>query len=73
MGVYRGVPPYVGYILRTKCVRLERGRDCEYYDGHRRGNQSSQSPPPNIGDARELLTDDNVKRCTQDSFYYLIL
>ena len=35
------------------------GRDCEYYDGHRRGDQSNRSPPPNIGDARELPTDDN--------------
>ena len=43
----------------AKCVCLERGRDCEYYDGHRRGDQSDRSPPPNIGGARELLTDYN--------------
>ena len=35
------------------------GRDCEYYDGHRRGDQSDRPQPPNIGDARELLTDDS--------------
>jgi len=35
------------------------GRDCEYYDGHRRGDQSDRSHPPNIDDARELLTDDS--------------
>ena len=32
-----------------------------YYDGHshRRGDQSDRSQPPNIDDARELLTDDS--------------
>ena len=33
------------------------GKDCEYYDGNRRRDQSGRSQPPNIGDARVLLTD----------------
>ena len=61
-------------ILNTtqvaKCVCLERRRDCEYYDGHRRGDQSDRSPPPNIGDARELQ---NYEQTTMTPQVYLLV
>ena len=49
----------------------EREKDCKYYDGHRRGDQSNRSP--NIGDARELLTDDSDTTGvlkTSTTYYY---